>query len=277
MGCGIELEANQLLTALLEGKEFTLPEVDFNDPKFQFPEGSGLNQVVKKLTNEDLTTRQKDGSGTFDALMSSFAAHLQGEYDANRITGAEYTKAYSALSAAAMGNAVTFLLGRDQAYWQALAAQVGALTALTQLETAKMQYAVARYEAMNMEATYALTKEKLATESVNYCIGQFNLENILPQQLITAEKQAEAANAQTSDVKLDGTTPVTGTLGKQRELYDQQITSYQRDSELKAAKLWTDAWTVQKTVDEGLEPPDEFTNANVNEVLETIKTNNNLG
>jgi hypothetical protein len=75
---------------------------------------------------------------------------------------------------------------------------------------------------------------------------------------------------------VDGTA-VTGVLGKQKALYSQQITSYQRDSELKAARIWSDAWITQKTIDEGLVPPDTFTNTNVNAVLQTVRTNNNLG
>ena len=75
---------------------------------------------------------------------------------------------------------------------------------------------------------------------------------------------------------MDGTT-VTGLLGKQKELYSQQITSYKRDAEVKAGKLWIDAWITMKTIDEGLLPPDQFTNTEINEVLATLKTNNLLG
>ncbi|MBQ5153795.1 hypothetical protein EGM85_11085, partial [Macrococcus caseolyticus] len=63
---------------------------------------------------------------------------------------------------------------------------------------------------------------------------------------------------------------------KQKELYTQQITSYQRDAEVKAAKLFTDAWITQKTIDEGLTPPNGFTNASVDDVLSTVKRNNSL-
>ena len=284
MSCGAELEANALMTSLTSGTNFTVPDVDLSGPEYQLPTpNTDLTDKIKRLTNDDLTTRTVGGDGTFDALMAGFAAHLDKEYKANRITGAEYTKAFIALTDGAMGNATQYLLGRDQAYWQAVTAQQQALlaevqvvTARIQMQTAKVQLASLQMEALNNKANYALTKMKLATESVQYCSAQFTLTNILPQQQRLVTEQAEAAHAQTSDLRTDGQR-VAGTLGKQRDLYDQQITSYKRDAEVKAGKLFTDAWTVQKTIDEGLVPPSGFTNASIDTVLTAIKANNNLG
>jgi hypothetical protein len=42
---------------------------------------------------------------------------------------------------------------------------------------------------------------------------------------------------------------IVGSIGKQKALYDQQITSYKRDAEHKATKLFTDTWITQKTLD----------------------------
>ncbi len=79
------------------------------------------------------------------------------------------------------------------------------------------------------------------------------------------------------DTRTDGVTTITGAVGKQKALYTQQITSYQRDSEVKAGKIFIDAWMTMKTIDEGLLPPDGFTNTNLDEILDTLKTNNDLG
>ena len=88
--------------------------------------------------------------------------------------------------------------------------------------------------------------------------------------------QSEAQRAQVSDTLSDGT-PVAGLIGKQKELYTQQIASYKRDAEVKAGKMWVDAWITMKTIDEGLLPPDQFTNTEINEVLNAIKANNSIG
>ena len=85
----------------------------------------------------------------------------------------------------------------------------------------------------------------------------------------------ESARAQTLDTRTDGLA-VSGSVGKQKALYSQQITSYQRDAEVKAAKLFTDAWITQKTIDEGLTAPSNFANDSVNTILGVLKANNGL-
>lgn len=272
-----DVNANQLMISLMEGEDFTIPEIDFTDPSYQLPNdpNSELYKSIQRLRNEDLSSGAVDGTGTFDVLMMGFKAHLQVEFNASRISGAEYTKAFIALTEGAMANAVQFLLGRDNAYWQAVVAQANAITARVQLEIAKVQYTSVLLTALNARANYALTKLKLATEDVTFATGEYQLNNILPQQLLLLSEQTESARAQTLDTRTNGAT-IVGLLGKQKDLYSQQITSYQRDAEVKAGKLFTDAWTVMKTMDEGLLPPDGFTNANIDPILSAIRDNNNL-
>lgn len=284
MSCGVELEANKLIQDLTANDDFSIPEIDLSGSQYQFPFGSdsALYKPVAPITLAQLTERKVGGNGAFDALMEGMNAHLKAEYEKGRITGAEYTKAYIALTEGAMSNAVSFLINRDQAFWQAQNAQVQAITALVQLETAKVQLAAVQLEAMNQRANYALTKIRLAGESVAYCTAQFNLNDMLPAQLLLNEaqrkmvsEQMEAQRAQTLNTRTDGAT-ITGVLGKQKDLYSQQITSYQRDSENKAARLFTDAWITMKTIDEGLIPPTNFQNASVDTVLTRVKLNNGL-
>ena len=274
---GGAVNASQLMTQLMDGETISIPSIDFNDDAFRLPfdVNSDLYKNVTRLTNQDLTTGTIDGNGAFDALMTGFKVHLKEEYQANRISGAEYTKAFIALTGNAMAGAVQFLLGRDGAFWQAVTAQAQAISARVQLETAKVQYAAVLLEALNSKANYALTKLKLATEDVTFASGEYQLANLLPQQKLMLIEQTEAARAQTLDTRTDDTL-IVGVLGKQKDLYQQQITSYQRDAEVKAAKMFTDAWTVQKTIDEGLLPPDGFTNSSLDTILTAIKTNNNL-
>ncbi|AFR52013.1 hypothetical protein ECBP1_0062 [Escherichia phage ECBP1] len=277
MSCSAEVEANRLLEELTKGDDFTLPDIDMSGPEWDIPGGddSPIFGAITKITNESLTTREVGGSGTFDALMESAHNHLKAEFKANRITGGEYTKAYIAMMESCMSNAVQFLLGRDQAYWAAAMAQIQAVTARVQLATSKAQFVLAKIQALSAKSEYALTKMKIATESETYCAALFNANQMLPQQLKLLTEQTEAQRAQTLDTRSDGAT-VTGSVGKQKELYSQQITSYQRDAEVKASKLFTDAWITQKTIDEGLNPPNGFTNASIDTILTKLKTNNGL-
>lgn len=321
MSCGAEAEGNSLFQTLTAGVSFEIPQIDVTGPSFQIPGGmdSELYKEVTRIANSELTTTTLDGTGTFDVLMRGFKAHLKEEYNQSRITGAEYTKAYTALVESAMAQGVQFLLGKDASFWQAMSAQIQAITAKLQLETARVRHTTAQLEALNQEATFALTKMRLANENMQYCIGKFNheqmlpaqktgqdianstatynldmimplqkvglehsnsialfnLQTMLPQQYELLVEQTEVQRAQTLDTRSDGIT-VVGAVGKQKDLYSQQIKSYQRDSELKAAKLFADAWTVQKTVDEGFVAPANFQNPSLDMVLGHIKTNNNL-
>lgn len=342
MSCGADTTANALIESLTAGETFPIPTVDFNDPKFVFPfdPDSPLYAQIKPLTVDQLTTRELGGTGVFDALMDTFRIHLREEMEKNRITGAEYTKAYTSLADSAMNQAAAFLLSKDQSMWQAMAAQMQAMTALINMESAKVQLAAIQLEAQTQKANFALTKMKLATEDMDYCQSKYNLENILPAQLAMMDvqkagalianqgatynlattlplqtqlltkqndgqgiqnntasftlsdmlpqqlknlkaqetlvrEQMEAQRGQTHDMRTDNI-PVAGVMGKQKLLYTQQVTSYQRDAEVKAAKMFSDAWITMKTLDDGLLAPTAFNNSSVDEVLYNIKYKNGL-
>lgn len=343
MSNGAEVVADALMDSLLVGEVFTVPTVNLNDPAFNFPSivGNPLYNAVTELTNEDLTTRTVGGTGTYDAIMASQAAHLKDEFNQGRITGAEYTKAYIALAQAAAGQAIQFLLGKDQAYWASVIAQGQALTAKVQLETAKVQLAISLVEMNNQRATFALNKIRLANEDAQYGITKYNLDNLLPAQLAMAnaqklgqdtanstatynlattlpaqtlilasqlamsnsqklgvEKSTESAaytltnilpkqadlimeqtqvqRAQTSDTRSD-LTAVAGAVKSQKDLYSQQITSYQRSSQLNAAKVFVDAFTAESALtDGGGTSPPAIASGNVQVVLTALQSANGL-
>ena len=125
-----------------------------------------------------------------------------------------------------------------------------------------------------------LQKENLSADAD---IKNYNLNNTLPTQLTLIQEQitltneqGEAERAKTLDVRSDGAT-VVGSVGKQKDLYTQQIDSFIKDAQHKTAKLFSDAWVTQKTLDEGLNAPTQFTNNEVNEVLAAVRANNSLG
>jgi hypothetical protein len=266
----LDTTAIGLYNALIAGETFTVPVIDVSGPEYDIPGGSANPAFgqIPVVTNASLTdaTANSDGktvtgTGAMDVLMNTFVLHLEREYKTGRITGAEYTKAYIASCQYAAQGGIQFLLQKDQSYWQAVTAQMGLITGRVSLAIAQTQLANAQIEANTAKVNYALTKAKIATENAGY---------------ISVSEQGEAQRAQTMDTRSDGST-IVGLLGKQKALYDQQITSYKRDAEVKAGKLWIDAWITMKTIDEGLLPPDQFTNTEINEVLATLKTNNLLG
>lgn len=101
-------------------------------------------------------------------------------------------------------------------------------------------------------------------------------KELLDRQINLTTEQTEAERAKTLDTRTDGAT-VEGSVGKQKDLYDQQIDSFIKDAQHKTAKMFLDSWITQKTLDEGLNAPTQFTNNEVNEVMAAVRLNNNLG
>ncbi len=251
MASGSDTLANTLMPVLLTGATY---------------------QPATKIATSDLTTGVVGGTGVFDLLMTSLVAHLKVEYAANRISGAEYTKAYIGVVAAALEMSSQFLLGKEQAYWQALIAEAN--YALTKL---KISSEDATYGNLLVQKDSIVAGTALSGAQKDNTIAQgvgiaYTNANILPLQKNLLQEQIEVQRAQTLDTRVDGAT-ITGTLGKQKSLYTQQITSYKNDSELKATKIFSDAWITQKTIDEGVLAPSQFTNTNIDAVLTQIRTN----
>jgi hypothetical protein len=93
---------------------------------------------------------------------------------------------------------------------------------------------------------------------------------VLTAQVKLTQEQHETQRAQTLDARSDGAT-VTGVLGVQKSLQNQQIVSYKRDTQIKAARPFIDAWITMKTIDEGTLPPTNFSNASLDQVLTIVR------
>ena len=248
-----EVLADWLFSSLVGAGNATLPEVNFSDSKFTIPwdANNPIFAAVSKPTSAELLAQ-------FNALMDGIDTHITKEYTAGRITGAKYADVYLAMIQTALASAVQFVLGKDQAFWMAAKTQAEAITAATQNETAKI-------DAMYRRANYALTKLKLATEDSQFGQGEYQRINILPVQKMMVQEQAESQRAQTLDTRSDEVDnsrgvsdgqggviagKLQGVLGTQKALYEQQVKSYQDDTQLKATRVFADLWTTTKTLDE---------------------------
>lgn len=242
----IDTRSLELLESVTRGLDFSIPDVDWDSDVFKVPDSltDALKRVPEPLTEGALTERIIHGSGMFDALMDAVTAHLKLEYCEGRITGAEYTKAYTSAIQFSMQYAVQYLLGKDLAYYQALGAQTQAITASIAAMSAKVQLAVAQAEAHLRKAQYANGVLTLGTtESQRGLVNaQTNTQNA---QTTLVQEQTEQAHSQTSDTRMDGVTPVTGYTGNQNSLLKQQVVSFQKDSIIKAAKIYADSFATQ--------------------------------
>lgn len=371
--------ANDMFTALTDGVNFTTPTLDLSGEDFSIPPATDndLYASVTSLTEADLTSRIIGGSGMFDGLMEALGEQLRSEYEKNRITGKEYATAYVSLTSQALGSAVQYLLGKDQAHWQsqlaqqqARAAEIGVVQERVKLEIAKFQAIQAQMDANTSASNYALSKAKLATEQANFELvtkqltkldkeiaildyqltdvlpkevartqnqidlgtaqishttaqkdqvlyqtaailpaQKLNIEAdtdgkeyqattlmptqvqelaidiltktyqkdfILPEQLENLKEQVEAVRAKTLDTRRDGVTTIEGSIGKQKDLQDQQIDSYQRDAEAKLLKMYLDTYATESTLADGAGVPTSMDAADIDALLAQLKTKLNL-
>lgn len=154
---------------------------------------------------------------------------------------------------------------------EAFTAQLGALTAQTQYANGKLQLVATLQQINSQEMQEALLE-------ANYKEAHVKTSNTLPdgsapgghaavdleiktEQLTLLEKQqtlldaqTDVQRAQTRDTNTDSTT-VAGVIGVQKDLYQQQIASYELDGKSKGVKLVADLWTSAKALDDSVQSP----------------------
>lgn len=294
------------LQAALSGEASSL---DISDLTTKQIDGTGSMDVILKSTSVHLKEEYEKGRITGAEYTKAYIALVTAGIQSGLqfILQRDVTK-WAAITA--QMQAITAKVQLETAKAEYIRQKAAALTAKAEYANATMQlanldaqYCLLQEQKNQAVAQTALTnqqKTNLTAEALNIpkqgslldaqktmvdkqVIGQekandtatYNLSTILPQQLVLTKEQTEAARAQTLDTRTDGS-PVTGSVGKQKDLYSQQITSYKRSSEINAAKLYADAWIAHKSIDEGIDTPASFNATTISQVLMGIKTNNEL-
>lgn len=249
--------------ALLEGQDYSIPALNLGDAEFDLPNTSTspFYANVDKLTIEALTTQDIEGSGVFDQLMKTTSLHLESQFRAGRIHANEYAEVYLQSIQTVLQQSMAFLMGKDQAYLQALlvqaqgrAAEVAVITGRVQLEVTKAQAMLVRSQAEAAEVEIALKKLELAGQNVQHAILQnqyeqgktalqtadYQLANLLPKELEKAQKSIDMVSAQISDVTKDTELKdyqLTVTLPKQSTLLDKEASLKDKQVLISQAEL----------------------------------------
>lgn len=95
---------------------------------------------MSSISIKDLTTVSVNGTGAFDKLMQTVKLHLEDEYKAGRIKGAEYSQVYLGSMVAVLDQSVKYLATEQQN--ALIAAQVAKVEAEIQLVEAQLQNTV---------------------------------------------------------------------------------------------------------------------------------------
>ena len=296
-----DVRSLEILESLTKNLNFNIPNVDFNDDAFKIPasllatlqkEPTVISkEAVTNIDEETYTSSNKhtiQGTGSFDTIMSAYMKHLEREFVEKRIQGADYANAYTQLLRQAMEQAINFELNREKSRWEGILSQVQAITAVANLYKAKVELAIAQGQALTTKAQYANAVAQLGNLDAQYGNALAQRDNTVAQTDNTIVQKdniiAQTSNlvvqkdnivaqkdnilAQTDKVREDITLTV-----KQEAMVAQQTTSFKRRDEYNAVKLQADAFTIQKSIDEGTVAPNVFQSAQINTNLSKHLTN----
>jgi hypothetical protein len=184
------------------------------------------------ITNADLTTKTVDGSGVFDVLMQAAAAHLDSEFNKNRIKGGEYAEVYLGAMTQVLQTATQFLLTKQKADLEA--------------QLLVKQIALAEQQRINAvtENTVLVAQECKLRAEYDLTIANISRTN---QEIALLTQKTASERAQTLALGVDD----DSILGRQKALYLAQSDGFKRDAEQKATKIMVDSWNVRRTTDEG--------------------------
>lgn len=156
------------------------------------------------LTVRSLTGGEKEGSGVFDELMRTIKSHVHEELASGRITEKAYSEVYLGALQFALNSATSYALSYEKAN--------------KELEVLDEQIKQNQKQNELLE----LQKEQLRIANET---AQFNLDYILPEQLIQMKKQNEKLTEEINHTIAQTThvTAQTVLVKKQEALVDEQI------------------------------------------------------
>ena len=227
---------------------------------------TGTPFTVNPLTVADLTTATVEGTGVFDVLMRAHKAHLEQEFNKNRIKGTEYSTVYLGSLEVVLQQAVAFLLNKDKTALEAILLEKQIELAEVELQKAEVELQIAQQNLLKIPAEIALLEAQagLVTQQTanavtentvlvaQECKLRAEYDAILEGKLKTAEEaellrwKTTTEKAQTLELGVDD----NSIIGKQKILYTKQAEGFTRDAEQKAAKIMADTWNVRRTTDE---------------------------
>jgi len=177
------------------------------------------------------------GTGVFDKIMDAIDTELGTQYDANRITGAEYANVYLAAIQSAISESVNFLkLDVELALQEAQSAQ--------DLATKQAQQDLLEQQLLTEAQNTLLMTEKVANagkegDILDNQITKSGYEaTLMNQKYITEWAQTQLTSA---------TGSVSGILGAQKTLYECQSAGFKHKAAQSALQALVDIWSVAAT------------------------------
>ena len=233
-----EVISIDMYNSLVNGLNITTPSYDFTDPKYNIPSNllTALDtlpdKVFDNMSIDELTECKLNGNGVYDKLITTARIHLKEEMDKGRITGAEYTNAYTQIVVSSMQQSVAFVTQMHQlkqssivSYYKTLVdmvqAKISAVTSLIQLELQKintqLSIAQAAAQVATNKAQFAHTVSQLGQADASY--------GLTNEQIALTHEQAALTNQEVdlTHQKVDLTHEQAASTHEQIALTQQQI------------------------------------------------------
>lgn len=169
--------------------------------------------MIPPIILENLTTGDVAGSGVFDKLMQVTRAHLDVEFDKNRIRGPEYSQVYLGQLQQVMNTALTFLLQKDKVALEAELLEAQLLIAQQQAANLVIegqnlllqgQLLAAQKQNLDVERDFTIAKTVNTTQqTANLVAEKANIllqAPILTVQKLNLDKEGLRLTAQTAQI-----------------------------------------------------------------------------
>ena len=199
------------------------------------------------LDIQELTTKQLNGTGVFDVLMSTSSIHIKEEYDKGRIRGQEYAQVYLGAMQAVLATSVEYLnrsklLGIEIANQEKQGLLIEAQTALTE----------AQANQVIQETTLKLPAE-IANINASTALSDANKDRVVEEltliplqgNLLTAQTTQVGAETILTNKRVDQLTQELAKIPVEVQLLESQVLTQNAQNQLIAAQ--TEGVTLQNT------------------------------
>lgn len=245
-----------------------------------------LNGLTDNLPDVDNVTADAivSDDGIFPVLFKTVSDSLKEIADNGYITNDAIADVLARVTPNILEQSLNFALQSQRATYDTYTAKLNAQNMALQQLLLSEQVGAARAQAVNLAIQCEISRhnEVIAkhgeTTALNQSIAsgysaeqeQYNLQYILPARKLLLDEQAEQAHAATANTRINGS-PVTGSVGKQIELFDQQIASYKNADLVKFMQnVHINTWTVRKSTDSGVAVPEALSDTNFNEAAKSL-------
>lgn len=252
-----------------------------------------MTEIVK-LPIEEFTETTVDGKGVFDQLMQANKAHLEQEFQKNRIKGPEYATVYLGALESTMATALRFFIDgrKSELEIELMRAQIALANreidlAEKKLEMMECEQALCRANILkvnadveHIEAQTELVKQQEvlavlqeATVAKEHCkldaefdLIMANVSKISSERELLGQK-VYTERAQTSAMGVDP----DSVIGKQKLLYAAQTKGFELDAYAVMAKELLSTWNVRVTTDSdgnGANAQNKLDDSNIGKVVQ---------